>query len=225
MRGRSGPSTQIHATLLLEGAQCTTAENGQTARAGLWIALDPAAYVQLREELTKLRDNLFNVALSNPHHRVPVGLCLVSEVTERVDSPIVISTSLEEVKGRVLSEFARTFLDRAINFARGSRFRRFGRAPYLNLLHWLARSEEWSCSISHELAKHADIRGSVSQVVDKGYLERFLNEHEELRDLFHYDSYTRVLAVEDPNFMYFLTKPAFVKICQTSRLSFSNISV
>lgn len=29
------------------------------------VTLDPAAYVQLWEELTKLRDNLFNVALSN----------------------------------------------------------------------------------------------------------------------------------------------------------------
>jgi hypothetical protein len=71
-------------------------------------------------------------------------------------------------------------------------------------LHWLAFSEEWTCSISQELAKHADIRGSVSQVVDKGYLERFLSEHQDLRELFHYDSYTRVLAVEDPKFMYFL---------------------
>jgi hypothetical protein len=35
-------------------------------------------------------------------------------------------------------------------------------------------------------------------------LADFLKERDQLRDLFHYDGYTRVLAVEDPKLMYFM---------------------
>jgi hypothetical protein len=104
----------------------------------------------------------------------------------------------------VLDELSRTFQARAIDFARGRRFRREGRAPYLHLLTYLTRSEEGTCSIDQVLANNQNIRGSLSQVIEKGHLEDFLNEREDLRDLFHYDPYTRVLAVEDPKVMYYL---------------------
>jgi hypothetical protein len=131
-------------------------------------------------------------------------LCLLSGVTERCDNTTRIETSVEAIKERVLAELARTFRDRCIEFARGRRFRREERAPYLHLLLYLIKSEEWTCSIDQVLAANPSIRGSLGQVVDKGHLKDFLSEHEQLRDLFHYDSYTRVLAVEDPKVMYFL---------------------
>jgi hypothetical protein len=131
-------------------------------------------------------------------------LCLNDGVTEGSDQKTAILTSLASVKERVLTELSRTFLDRAVEFARGRRFRREGRAPYLHLLYWLAKSEDWTCSVDQVLAENPKIRGSLGQVIDKGYLSEFLEERAELRELFHYDGYTRVLAVEDPKFMYFL---------------------
>jgi hypothetical protein len=74
----------------------------------------------------------------------------------------------------------------------------------LHLLFGLAQSEEWTCSIDQLLAENPKIRGSVSQVIDKGHLADFLKERSELSDLFHYDGYTRILAVEDPKLMYYL---------------------
>jgi hypothetical protein len=131
-------------------------------------------------------------------------LCLNSDISERSDTLLKLETSIESVKGRVLSELSRTFQARAVDFARGRRFRREGRAPYLHLLTHLTRSEEGTCSIDHILANNQNIRGSLSQVIEKGHLEDFLNERDDLRDLFHYDPYTRVLAVEDPKVMYYL---------------------
>jgi hypothetical protein len=131
-------------------------------------------------------------------------LCLRSDISERSDVPIRLETSVESIKARVLDELSRTFKSRAIEFARGRRFRREGRAPYLHLLDFLRESNEWTCSIDQLLASNPSIRGSLGQVVDKGHLRDFLNENHALRDLFHYDSVTRVLAVEDPKVMYFL---------------------
>lgn len=131
-------------------------------------------------------------------------LCLRSDITERSEAPLRLETSVESVKARVLEELSRTFKPRAIEFARGRRFRREGRAPYLHLLDFLRGANEWTCSIDQLLASNPEIRGSLSQVVDKGHLRDFLSENNALRDLFHYDSVTRVLAVEDPKVMYFL---------------------
>jgi hypothetical protein len=131
-------------------------------------------------------------------------LCLHSDISERSDAPIRLETSVEAIKARVLHELARTFKARAIEFARGRRFRREGRAPYLHLLDFLRASNEWTCSIEDLLKSNPAIRGSLSQVVEKGHLRDFLDENPDLRDLFHYDSITRIFAVEDPKLMYYL---------------------
>jgi hypothetical protein len=131
-------------------------------------------------------------------------LCLDGGITERQEQPVKIETSVEKVKDRVLNELSRTFRNRAVSFARGRRFRRAGRAPYLHLLRYLITSNEWTCNVDDVISSNASVRGSLSQVIDKGHLESFLHEHVELQDLFHYDSYTRVFAVEDPKLMYFL---------------------
>jgi hypothetical protein len=41
-------------------------------------------------------------------------------------------------------DLARQFKEAALTFARGSKLRREGRAPYLHILRWLADSDEWS---------------------------------------------------------------------------------
>ncbi|MGY8632586.1 hypothetical protein RAD15_08830 [Bradyrhizobium sp. 14AA] len=55
------------------------------------------------------------------------------------------------------------------------------------------------------IASNSKIRGSLGQVIDKEYLEPFLREEDkDLQNFFHCDPYTRVFAVEDPKFMYFM---------------------
>src|SRR5207247_4071888 len=92
----------------------------------------------------------------------------------------------------------------AITFATGTRLRREGRAPYLHILKWLAEANEWSIQLDREMAVHPELRGSVGQVLEGDYISEILRSKPELGNLFHYDPDTRVLAVEDPQFVFFL---------------------
>jgi hypothetical protein len=47
-------------------------------------------------------------------------------------------------------------------------------------------------------------KGSVGQIVDKGYLGDHISKDPELSEVIHFDSATRVLSIEDPKFLYYL---------------------
>lgn len=131
-------------------------------------------------------------------------LCLIDRVTERADEHRIAAASLEAVKDRVISELARTFSKSAVKFGRGPRFRRVGRAPYLHLLRWLADSEQGTLTIDSAMTLHPEHRGSVGQIVDKEYLKKFLAAHDDLQAIIHFDEYTKVVAIEDPKFIYYI---------------------
>jgi hypothetical protein len=107
----------------------------------------------------------------------------------------------------VMNDLARQFRDVAVSFARGSKLRREGRAPYLHILRWLADSNEWSLDLSDALRTHPEQRGSVSQVMEKGYLAALLRGDDKglpLSDYFHFEPSTAILSVEDPKLIFYL---------------------
>jgi hypothetical protein len=131
-------------------------------------------------------------------------ICLSAGILEREDSRKEVDVSLEVVRERVLDELARVFFEPARIFSTGPKLRRAGRAPYLHMLNWLAQQDEWSMQLDQALSQHQEHRGSVGQVVDKGFLKSFMDAKPELADIIHYDDITRTLSVEDPKFIYFL---------------------
>jgi hypothetical protein len=130
--------------------------------------------------------------------------CLADNVISRCPVARKLQASLAAVREGVLDELGRAFFEPARNLATGPRLRREGRAPYLHMLNWLANSEDWSLQLDQALAQHPEHRGSVGQVIDKGYLEDFLRKNKDLEDVVHYDTATRTLSIEDPKFLYFL---------------------
>lgn len=130
--------------------------------------------------------------------------CLLGRVTEKSIEHRPLAVSIEVVRNRVLEEMGRVFNELSRKFATGPRLRREGRAPYLHILNWLATGHEWSLQLDLAMTQHPNHRGSVGQVVDKGYLEDFLKRHPEFHEVLHYDPLTRVLSVEDPKFVYFI---------------------
>ena len=78
-------------------------------------------------------------------------LCLAAGVTEHREVRTDAAVSIEAVKDLIIGELGRTFRDLTLHFARGKRFRRAGRAPYLHLLRWLAESDQWTMSIDHAI--------------------------------------------------------------------------
>ncbi len=130
--------------------------------------------------------------------------CLQSGVLESCATHKTIEVSFEVVRQRVMENLSARFMSAARDFAKGTKLRREGRAPYLHLLKWLAEANEWSIQLDREMSMHQELKGSVGQVIEKGYLSELLNANERLRQLFHFDVGSRVLAVEDPQFVFFI---------------------
>jgi hypothetical protein len=116
---------------------------------------------------------------------------------------------------------AMSFMETAMKFATGPRFSREGRAPYLHMLRWLSDSPTWTVSLDREIPRHQDLRGSVSQVVDRGHLEDFLEKNPDLAEIIHFDRRTHVLAVEDPKFFFFIKNLSWAKFSE--RVGYLNI--
>lgn len=134
-------------------------------------------------------------------------LCILDKVTETQNDHKCVRTSVNVVVEDVIADLARQFKEAAVTFARGSKLRTEGRAPYLHILRWLSEADEWSLDLSEAMAAHPDMKGSIGQVIDKGYLKALLNDPEKtaiLSPYFHLEESTSVLSVEDPKLIFYL---------------------
>jgi hypothetical protein len=131
-------------------------------------------------------------------------ICKGSGITERSESNRAVQISFESVKADVWDRLAQVFKSRCELFCRGSRMNKEGRAPYLHILRWLAEGTGWTLSLRDAMRQHPEMRGSVGQVVDKGYLEDLVNSNSDITDVMHYEPRSAQLTVEDPQFIYFI---------------------
>ncbi|ERN41595.1 ATPase family protein associated with various cellular activities (AAA) [Rubidibacter lacunae KORDI 51-2] len=168
------------------------------------------------EELLRLGEDALNITINVKSDVIEASnggfyiaqvlaheVCINAEIFEEQADRTEVNTSFELIRGKVFERLARTFRQRAERFARGTRFRREGRAPYLHLLHWLGISDDWSLSIDKAIREHPQHRGSIGQIADKGYLNDLISGDEEIAAVLHYDERARLLTVEDPQFIYF----------------------
>jgi hypothetical protein len=130
-------------------------------------------------------------------------LCMEEGIGDRQKKTVRVRVAYSSVRARVMERQERRFGDVVKTFARGPRFRPSGRAPYLLLLRWLAESQRWDIALRDEIARHPEHRGSVGQVVEKGYLATHASS-EAVGAVIHYDPDGRVLSVEDPHLVFFL---------------------
>ncbi len=103
-----------------------------------------------------------------------------------------------------MESLARSFHDTTISFARGTKLRREGRAPYLHLLYWLSLSKNWSINVDQEADRHQELRGSVSQVVSKGFLTALIESSDDIQRVLHFDATSNTLVVQDPQFIFYI---------------------
>ncbi|ANE55032.1 TIR domain-containing protein [Methylomonas sp. DH-1] len=155
--------------------------------------------LNIKKEITESAHGSFYIAQMLAHQA-----CLDSGILETSLEHTTTSVSFELVRGKVFDRLSRNFRDRTISFAQGTRVRREGRAPYLHLLFWLGKSVEWSLSIDEALMQYPELRGSVIQIVDKGYLENLINDNDDIKAVLHFDSMTKLLTIEDPQYIYYL---------------------
>ena len=171
----------------------------------------------VRDEICSAANGSFYLAQMLCHET-----CLVGGITEASGASKPLHVSFEVVREKLMEQLARSFSDIAIRFAAGTKLRREGRAPYLHILRWLAETTEWSITLDREIANHPEHRSSVGQVVDRGYLEGLLENDESFRSVLHYDPRTRILGVEDPQFVFFLRNISWKRMAK--RVGYVNIT-
>jgi hypothetical protein len=130
--------------------------------------------------------------------------CIRAQVLRTEVPARTTEESYESVKGHVMAMLARSFHDTAIAFSRGTKLRREGRAPYLHLLYWLSQSKSWSINAEREADRHPEQRGSVSQVVTKGFLNDLIESSADIQRVLFFDSVSGTLVVQDPQFVFYV---------------------
>lgn len=153
-----------------------------------------------RESIVEASAGSFNIA-----QMICFEACISNEIIETSPTAKTVTTTFVSIRETVIDQLATTFHKKAETFATGKRRSRAGRAPYLQILRWLSMSDEWTIDLDREISKNRELRGSVGQVIKGGHLEDHLaSNNDQLGDLLHYDSETRILAVEDPQFFFFI---------------------
>lgn len=155
--------------------------------------------LNIRDEIIRESKGSFHIA-----QMLAKETCICSEVTDNQSGKEITDTSMETVKAKVIQELARLFHPKARTFCTGSKLRREGRAPYLHLLNWLSKSADWSIQINEAVNKYPEMKLSINQIVEKGFLRKLVDENVILHDVIHYDDQSNVLTIEDPKFFFYI---------------------
>ena len=179
------------------------------------------------EELVELGERALNIKINVKSEIVKDSLgsfhlaqmlchesCIEAGILEEAEYEQQTCSSMEVVRERVLSDLSQSFFNKAKLFATGPRLRKEGRAPYFYLLRWLASGKEWALNVADAIKKNPQHRGSVGQIVDKGFLADHIAKNPELQDVIHFDVSTSELSIEDPKFFYYAKNLLWSKFCQ-----------
>lgn len=155
--------------------------------------------LNVRDDIVRAARGSFYLAQMLAH-----AVCARAGILQGAEAPVVTEVSFEGVKAEVWERLALSFRARCERFCRGAKMKSAGRAPYLHMLRWLAQSGDWLVSLPHAMRANPDLKGSVGQVVEKGYLASLLSGDSDLQAVLHYDKHSKQLIVEDPQFLFFL---------------------
>lgn len=155
--------------------------------------------LNIKQEIVAAAQGSFYIA-----QMLAYDTCIRGKILFSSADLVTTEDSFEAVKTVVMGRLARTFHDTTIAFARGTKLRREGRAPYLHLLHWLSQSENWSINTEREADRHSEQKGSVSQVVSKGFLADLISSSEDIQKVLHFDVRNSTLVAQDPQFVFYL---------------------
>jgi hypothetical protein len=165
--------------------------------------------INIKDEIVEASHGSFYIA-----QMLAYQTCLDAGLLEAQEPKVTTSISFPEVKARVFETLSRRFQTRTQEFAKGTRLRREGRAPYLHLLYWLGTSEEWTLSLDKAQVRHPDFKGSLTQIIEKDYLIELLRSVPHIGDVVHYEARNHLLTVEDPQFVFYLRNIAWDRFAE-----------
>ncbi len=165
--------------------------------------------INIREEIVDAAQGSFYLAQMLAFHT-----CIRSSVLQKQSQRFETSESYEAVKSQVMTDLSRAFHDTAIAFARGTKLRREGRAPYLHLLHWASQSSGWSINAHREADRHPEQRGSVTQVVTKGFIDELISASDDIQRVIYFDKISDTLVIQDPQFVFYIRNLSWPKFAE-----------
>ena len=151
--------------------------------------------------------------------------CVQADVTEAAIETQNVDTSFAAVQRKVVQKQRDRFGETVRGFARGTKFRPGGRAPYMHVLKWLSEADSFSISIPEQMQLHSKEKQSVGVVLERGYLQS-LCDGQDIARLIHFDHDTRVLSVEDPMLVFYLrniTWSEFVKEVGFTKVDYEQV--
>jgi hypothetical protein len=169
--------------------------------------------INIRDDIVKESNGGFYIA-----QMLCSEVCQREDILKSCEELKRINTSFESVKFAIWKRLSGNFYGVCKAFALGARYRPEGRAPYLHMLNWLASSGDWVLNIPDALRNNAEMRLSVGQVVEKGYLNE-LFQRTIISAVLHFDG--RNLVVEDPQFVFYIRNMPWAKFAK--ELGFKNI--
>jgi hypothetical protein len=131
-------------------------------------------------------------------------ICIDQEILEAPKKKKTLPVSYEAVRANVWDRLYLLFNKRCSSFCRGAKIKKEGRAPYLHILNWLANGDSWTLDLREAIRNNPELRGSVGQVVDKGFLNSVINSDKDIRQVLHYTESSELLTVEDPQFLFYI---------------------
>ena len=99
--------------------------------------------VNISDDIIRAAQGIFYIA-----QMLSYRTCIRGGIIETCDPAKVTTESYEAVKADVMKTLSRSFHETVLQFCRGARLKRAGRAPYLHVLYWLRES------LSHPLIFH-----------------------------------------------------------------------
>jgi hypothetical protein len=150
------------------------------------------------DEIVAAAEGSFYIAQLLAHE-----VCVRADVLEKQSPARRIELSFEAVRASVWDRLAMVFKEPCRRFCQGTKMKPAGRAPYLHILHALAEGSQWSLSF-RDLRPFGSLRGSVGQVVEKGFLETLISGDDKIRSMLHYDPGAQILTIEDPQVAFFI---------------------
>lgn len=175
--------------------------------------------IQYKNQIVKKANGSFHIT-----QLICKELCTMENVLSAMNNHRVLTTDINSVVDKIMSDLARVFDAKAKEFAIGTRLRSSGRAPYLHLLLWLAESKEWSIRMNDIYTTYPNHKASISQVVDKGFLAKLIQNNENINSVIHYDETSKILTIEDPKFIFYLQNIDWNKFIQKLGFNFFDSS-
>jgi hypothetical protein len=131
-------------------------------------------------------------------------ICVTRQILQAQKEPVTLEVSYKAIQSQVWDRLDLAFGKRCKSFCIGPKIRKQGRAPYLHILKWLADAKSWTLDLRDAMRNNPASRGSVGQVLDKGFLGAWINKDEEIRQVLHFAQEADLLTIDDPLFLFYV---------------------